>query len=326
MLKAAIVGLGRYADRLVSPVQGVSEKIRFVAASTRDPANGVAFAARHGLRLARDYAGVLDDPEVEAVVHATPHSLHAEQTQQAARAGKHVFVEKPFTLTRASAEETVAVCRQHGIVLAVGFHSRFYPAVLELQKAVRSGVVGEILHVEAHISGPPGGTQDRSADHWRRSRAEQPAGGMTGKGVHLLDLMIALCGPVDSVFARSERRMSSWDLDDVTSMLLHFKGGASGYLATLLATAVCWRLQVLGSAGWAEVRDQTRLTIQPLEGAAVERVLPDSGARRAELEAFADAVKSGTPYPVTPADAVAGAAALEAVEQSAARGAEVRIA
>ena len=325
MLKAAIVGLGRYADRLVAPVQGVSDKIEFVAGATRDPARGEAFAARHGLRLARDYAALLSDAEVEAVVLATPHSLHAEQVQQAAHAGKHVFVEKPFTLTRASAEETVAICRRQGIVLAVGFQSRFYPAFAELQKAVRGGVLGEILHIEAQISGPPGGTQDRTPGHWRTSRTEQPAGGMTGKGVHLLDLMIALCGPVESVYARSDRRTASWTVDDVTSMLMQFRSGASGYLATVLATAQYWRFQVLGSAGWAEIRDQTELTIQPLKGEAVKLSLPDAGARRAELEAFADAVALGTAYPVTHDEAVAGAAALEAIEQSAARRVEVKI-
>lgn len=326
MLDTAIVGLGRYADRLLEPTQGKSDRIRFVAGATRPSSDGSAFAARHGITLASDYQTLLAHPDVKAVVLATPHSLHADQVQQAARAGKHVFVEKPFTLTRADAEATCAVCREQGVTLAVGFNTRFYPAVAELHRLVTAGELGKVLHVEGQISGPPGNARAQQKGHWRSTRAEQPAGGMTGKGIHLVDLMLWMCGAIESVYARSEQRVLPIDMDDVTSMLFRFRSGASGYLSTLLATAPYWRLQVLGSAGWAEVREQNVLTVQRTGEPPQVRTYDDVDTRRAELDAFADAVAGVSPYPVTAEQAIAGSAVLEAIDQSAKRGHEVRIA
>src|SRR5687768_18409293 len=98
MINAAIVGLGRWGRLLVDSVQGKSEKIRFVAGTTRTLDKAASFAAQHGMALRADYRAILDAPAVEAVVLATPHSKHAEQVMQAARAGKHGFVETPFKL------------------------------------------------------------------------------------------------------------------------------------------------------------------------------------------------------------------------------------
>jgi predicted dehydrogenase len=111
MLRAAICGAGHWGTHLIESVQGRSGKIRFVAAVTRDPAALQPLGQRLGLALSARYADVLADPAVDAVVLATPHSQHADEIAAAAKARKHVFVEKPFTLTRASAEGAIEACR-----------------------------------------------------------------------------------------------------------------------------------------------------------------------------------------------------------------------
>lgn len=131
MVNAAVVGLGRWGQVLVNAARG-SGKIRFVAGCTRTPAKAEAFAAEHGFRLLADYAAVLADPEVEAVVLATPHTQHADQVKAAAAAGKHVFCDKPFTLTRDSAAEAIAACRKAGVEIAVGHNRRFLPGYADL--------------------------------------------------------------------------------------------------------------------------------------------------------------------------------------------------
>src|SRR5207244_5179311 len=121
---------------------------------------------------------------------------------------------------------------------------------------------GKLLHLEGNFCGPSAYRFDRA--HWRQSREEGPAGGMTGRGVHLVDAMLFLGGRIASVHARSARQVKSHGLDDTTSMLLEFAGGASGYLGTVIATAETWRLQALGANGWAEVGGVEHLGTWPL--------------------------------------------------------------
>src|SRR2546425_8577422 len=104
MINAAIVGLGWWGRTLVESVQG-SEFIRFAAGATRTVSPEVkAFADTNKLRLAEGFEALLKDPNIQAVVLCTPHSMHAQQVIAAAQAGKHVFCEKPFALTKSDAE------------------------------------------------------------------------------------------------------------------------------------------------------------------------------------------------------------------------------
>ena len=128
MLNAAIYGLGRWGNRLVESVQG-SSKFRFVKGISREPEKHKEFSQKTGVKVVSSYGRILKDPEIDAVVLATPHSLHVKQIVQAAKAGKHVFVEKPFTLTRKTAEKAVEACKAAGVTLGVGFNRRYSPVV-----------------------------------------------------------------------------------------------------------------------------------------------------------------------------------------------------
>lgn len=324
MLNAAVVGLGHWGRRLVLAVQGKSERIRFVAAVTRTPARAAGFAREQGLALHAELAGALADPAIGAVVIASPHSMHPAHVVQAANAGKHVYVEKPLALERAGAAEAVRACASRGVVLAVGFNRRFRPAVQELQRLAREGALGTVLHLEGAFSGPalapPGET-----GAWRTLRAENPGGAMTGRGIHVADLMISIAGPVASVYGFSERRVLEVDMDDTTSCIVRFRAGQTGTLSSLRSTANFWRLHVFGSKGWAEVRGERQLTTCALGGVPQTRDYGDTDTLRAALECFADATQGRARYPVTPEEAVNGAALLEALVRSASAGAPVTI-
>src|SRR5512134_2879349 len=147
MINAAIVGLGRWGQNTVRSVFGKSERLRFIRAMVRHPDAVREFAAQHELELTDDFAAVLADPRVQAVVLVTPHTLHVEQIVAAAVAGKAVLCEKPLALTRAGAERAIAACKEAGVVLAVGQDKRIWPSMRELKRVVASGVLGEILHV-----------------------------------------------------------------------------------------------------------------------------------------------------------------------------------
>src|SRR5262249_57551228 len=139
MVRAAIVGLGRWGRSLVAAVQGKSDAIRFVAGHTRTRAAAEDFCREHDIKLADSFEALLSDRAVDAVVLATPHSQHETQVLAAAAAGKHVFVEKPITLTRRSADAVVAATQRAGVVLAVGFTRRFHPAISHIPHPPNSG-------------------------------------------------------------------------------------------------------------------------------------------------------------------------------------------
>jgi predicted dehydrogenase len=324
MLNVAMYGLGRWGSRLAESVQG-SSKIRIVRGISRDPARHKEFSQKAGIKVVSSYGRVLKDPEIGAVILATPHSLHVRQIIQAAKAGKHVFVEKPFTLTRKTAEKAVAACKVAGVTLSVGLNRRHAPSFVEMMSRIRAGVIGDVLHVEATHSGPTGYSLDRAS--WRSTRAEAPGGGMTARGVHTLDAMIQIAGPVASVYAFSDKRKlpADIDMDDTTSMLMRFAGGATGSLSTVFVTADLYTVRVFGSKGWIELRGDTELILRGLHGQPERVTLPAVDKERAELEAFADAVEQKKNFVVPPEEAVNGVAVLEAIEVSAARGKAVQI-
>jgi predicted dehydrogenase len=324
MINAALVGLGKWGQRLVTSVQGKSKDIKFVAGVSRDPSRSKAFGDAQGLKLTDSFGEVLADKSIDAVVLATPHSQHHGEIVAAAKAGKHVFVEKPMALSRKHAADAVKACESAGVVLGIGFGRRFAPAFLDLQNAVKEGKIGDILHVEAQFSGPTG--YQLTPDNWRASRIEAPGGGMAARGIHTLDGMIALAGPVASVFAYSFRQKLSVDVDDTTSMLLRFANGKSGYLATIYATANYWRIQAIGTEGWAEMRGELNFSISDLKGNVKTT---DHGAKDLEhaiLENFARAASTNGKFVVSGEQAVNAIAVLEAIPKSAESGKVVTIA
>src|SRR5206468_9576552 len=232
MIDAAIVGLGRWGRTLVEAVQGKSDRLRFTRAVSRDPDRLRDEATRYQLELVGGLEAVLADPGIDAVVLASPHSLHCQQIIAAAAAGKAVFCEKPLTLTKADAERAIRACREAGVVLGVGTDKRFFPAVGELLRLAKNGELGEILHLEAHFSNEVAGT----FSEWRYSAEESPAGGMTGTGIHILDTLVSLVGPVRRVQALLLAYKPPPDPCDSLSVLLEFASGISGTLAAVRST------------------------------------------------------------------------------------------
>jgi predicted dehydrogenase len=326
MIRAAIVGLGRWGQNLVTCAEG-SDRIRFVAGVVRDPSKTRAFAEAHGFPLHDRLDAVLGDPDVDALVLATPHSVHAEQIIAAAEAGKHVFTDKPFTLTTESARTAVQACADRGVTLAVGYNWRFQPALQEIRRMLDDGRLGRLLHMEGNFCGPS--VFWYPEDHWRQAPDEGPAGGMTGRGVHVLDAMIHLGGRVRRVYTHSTRLALDYGIDDTTSTLLEFEGGPNATISTVIASAETWRLQVFGTRGWAEVGDVDHLHTWTLRTCLLnpddlrEKVKPEVTAypqmstERAELEHFAEAVEAGRPLAVPGGDEVHGVEVMDAIIASA---------
>lgn len=320
MLRCAIVGLGRWGQRLVDACQAQGEPIgtdlRFTHAVVRSPDKHKDYAADQCLALHTDFQAALSDAEIDAVVLATPHSQHFDQIMAATAARKHVFVEKPFTLEIEHARLAAESARAAGTVLAVGHNRRFLPAMQDLRSMIDGGQLGTIMHMEGNFSGPFGLGYDPTM--WRASAAESPAGGMTAMGIHIVDAFIYLGGPISKVSAQSAGLVLDVDMDDTTSVMLRFEHGASAYLSTLVATARQWRLQVFGTKAWAQMRDHHILDLCRIDQQeAVTKTYRATDIELAELEAFARACQGGAEYAVTLEEAVHGIAVQAAIIESA---------
>jgi predicted dehydrogenase len=271
-----------------------------------------------GLQEVPTYEALLNDPAIDAVVLATPHSGHPREIAMAVEARRPVFCEKPLALTRADAARAVRACEAADLPLALGHNRRFLPAYTEMQRLIASGTLGTPLHVEGNFSGSFGLEYDSTV--WRADRRETPAGGLTLMGIHVLDAMIGLLGPIEAVAAMSLRQVLKIELDDTSAGMLRFRRGQSGFLSTLTATARLWRLQVFGTKGWAHMLDHHILELGMI-GAAVRWIeYPVVDIERLELEAFARSVSGGERYPVPLPEVVNGIGALEAFAVSAAGG------
>ncbi len=172
------------------------------------------------------------------------------------------------------------------------------------------------------------------ADAWRADKDETPCGGLTPMGVHAIDGMIDLSGPIDTVFCQSFRRVVAVDSDDTTSMLFRMKDGSSGYLGTMTATGPGFSFQVFGSKGWVRLEGMTHVAgasseerrtrlfstikFQPVKGPAEVWEAARHDVTRACLEAFGTAASGGTPFLIPLDEMVHGASVTEAVVKSAA--------
>ncbi|HMH52616.1 MAG TPA: Gfo/Idh/MocA family oxidoreductase [Candidatus Acidoferrum sp.] len=321
-LRVASIGTGRWAGTLADAArQGTG--LSLVACTSRSADHRAGFARKHGCRDVPTFDAVLADPEVEGVVITTPHSLHAEQIVAAARAGKHVFVDKPFTLTVADARRATEVCRAAGVVLALGHQRRRLPASRGLKRLIAEGALGRVGQIEGNMSADYAFATTIRAGMWRADRAETPGGAMTSLGIHHVDTYQYLLGPIARVMAMSRRLVLEIDVEDVTSILFEFASGALGYLGTswLPATRTEW-IGVHGTEAqaWYEARG-TRLSILR-RGESERSAVPLDATEPLveELEEFARCVRERGRPEVSGEEGIANIAVLEAIVESARTG------
>jgi predicted dehydrogenase len=322
MINAAIIGLGWWGKTHLAAAQK-SARLRFVHGVSKEIDAAVPLAETYGFTLSDDLERALADPRVQAVVLATPHSLHTDQVVRVAAAGKPVFCEKPFALKRADAERSVDACRRAGVALGVGTNKRFWPSMVELRRVVKSGALGRIMLIEGHYSNENSGMHFSA---WRDSPDESPGGGMTGTGIHLLDGFVSVAGPVAEVNARLVTHRKGADPRDTISVNFEFESGLTGYFGAVRASPIYWRVHVFGDEGSAEALGETQVVLRSRGGKTEVRDFPKVDSILAELDAFADAVEGRAPYPITPKEIVDVVAGFEAIIKSMRTGKPVSIA
>lgn len=323
MIRAAIVGLGWWGRVLVDAVQGRDAPLRFTHAFVPNPDEVGGFAAQHGVQLLPSFAAVLDHPAIDAVVLATPHSLHVAQIVACAQAGKAVFSEKPLALTLQEAETAVQACRQAGVVLGLGTDRRRLPAMLRLKGLVAGGALGDTLHVEGQYANDA--MRSGLSGSWRTSLAETPGAGLTGPGLHMLDTLIHLVGPVGEMRGQLIQPRGDGIAVDALSLLLNFCGGMTGTMGCVRGVPDYFRATVFGTRGWAELRQFSVLELRIAgQDAVVETYSPELVVGEL-LDRFADAVAGRAAFPVSTTSMLQTVAAFEAAVQALQQADPVRV-
>ena len=327
-LRVAVIGYGWWGKTIVATLQSSPLlKVEMVIEQEEVPRLAAqALGATQDFTVSSRFEDAIANPNVEAIVLCTPHKLHAAQIAAAAKAGKHVFCEKPLCLSFADAVQAVAACKAANVQLGIGHERRFEPAIIELRRRIANGDLGTILQIEGNFS------QDKffalPPDNWRLSKELAPCGPLSATGIHLVDLAIAILGPADNVLARLNTLASNFANGDTLAVMLSFKSGATALISAILATPFDGRFTVYGSKGWIEVRDRTHP--ENPTGWDISTVLSGKEKQthyeaphtivRANLEAFANGVRGISPYPVTTAEMLANVAALESIMKSAESG------
>ena len=329
MQKAAIVGLGWWGQHVLRQMRD-SKVVRIThAVGSREEHR--ALAGQYGIGFSTNLQGVCADPSIDFVILTTPHALHTQQIIAAARAGKHVFCEKPIGLSVKEVRQSLDACRAAGVRLGVGHERRFEPAVEALRKLLNSGSFGTIMHVEAAFSHDK--LRSLTGDNWRVSSQGEIPLAMTATGIHLTDLFLDLIGPIEEVTAFPAERMASSGYADTLSVHVRFASGATGHINTILATPFYSRFIIYGSDSWAEVRDATHpdeagpstLTLQRRSGPSTMSMLSWKDAVRANLEQFALSIEGRADYPFAEEQIVSNIAVMAAVSRSVTAGRGVSV-
>lgn len=330
-LQAGFVGCGNITDTHARAAREAG--LGIAAFFGRDPAKAEAMAARFGGRAFARYEDFLAYRPMDLVVIGSPSGVHAEQGIAAAERGLHVLVEKPIDVTTARGAALVTAAETAGVTLGVLFQDRLKPDLVRLREHVRGGGLGRVLLASARVKWhrPP---EYYSASRWRGTKALDGGAALVNQGIHTVDLLVWLLGPVARVHALTATHLHSIEGEDVALALLRF---ASGAVATLEATTVAFpgyprRVEISGTEGTVVVEGDRLVAADlrsPVPGlvtagdgeaaSASTAVVSDAAPHRRMIEDFARAIVGGGPPACDGREGLRSLAVVEAVYAAAGR-------
>ena len=257
-LKIAMLGTGRIADVELAPALTERSGACLWSVLSRDGERAQDFATRHRARAPRaaysDLDALLADPELDAVLIATPDRLHAAQAITAARAGKHVFTEKPMATEKNEAWAMVRACAEQDVRLGVGYHMRWHAGHRALAAAAHAGRFGELRHMRVQWA-----RRQDSDSNWRAHPQVGRWWSLAGVGTHCLDqvrwFMAPSCGEITQVSSVISNAVWGSPHDETAVLALKFDNGATAEICTSVLFDAPRRMEVYGTAGHALCED-----------------------------------------------------------------------
>jgi predicted dehydrogenase len=291
-LRVAALGMGWWSDVLADAIKR-SNQLEIIACYTRSQDKRRAFAQKYGCKPATNYDEILNDNSIEAVINTTPNNVHLETTRLAAEAGKHVFLDKPIANTVAEGREIAEVCSKAGVVLALGYQRRRESHFRWIKAEIDAGRFGRLVQAECNISRDRLGQFDISS--WRYTAAGMPGGVMLQIGIHYIDVLEYLMGPITSVSAQLAQLVLPGDNPDVANMILRHENNAlSNLTASYASASEFYMMNIYGKEASAYYDLFTGLRhLKRGEKAARAIATEKNDTIREELEEFARCVRAG---------------------------------
>ena len=321
MLRFAYIGTGWWGMELAKNSLALKDIIEIAGCCTLIDKEAETFRAQFGGKRFPRYEDALADPEIDAVLLATPHSLHWTQIIAAAKAKKNVFVEKPLALTVETGQQAVKAAEDAHIALGIGHNRRYSQVARTMKQMVESGQCGKILHVEANYSSAGG--MHYVPGMWRAKREECPGGGIAPMALHVVDTLTWILGPVARIASICKRQAVRVELDDTSASLFELESGITGTLGCVFASAMNATLKFYGTKCNLEARDNFKelivTPVDPKEPVTRLRYEIDDTVQQ-ELRAFAESCANRTKFPVRPAEALHNVAVMQSIIASSDQG------
>jgi predicted dehydrogenase len=291
----ACIGMGWWSDVLADAIQR-SGKLKIVSCYTRTEEKRANFAKKYNCKAAPSLEEILSDPSVEGLINTTPNNVHLETCVAAAKAGKHMFVDKPIANTLQDGRAIVRACQEANIVLTVGYQRRRENQFRWIRQKIEEGHFGILSQAEANIARHRMGRFDLTS--WRHQASEMPGGVMLQIGLHYVDVLEYLIGPVKTVNGKIQHLAMEGENPDVAALQMeHENGVLSNLLACYCASDELYTFNVYGTDATAYYNLQEGLRYLPRGQTELELIqCKKNDTILEELEEFADSVR-GTRKP-----------------------------
>ncbi|HLX73957.1 MAG TPA: Gfo/Idh/MocA family oxidoreductase [Terriglobales bacterium] len=306
-VKVGIVGLGRWA-KVLTRAAAKSDKLKIVAAYSRSEEKRQNFARETGVAAVADLKAMLSSPEIKGVILTVPNEQHLPVAREVAKAGKHVYTEKPIASTLEEGLQIAALEKQFGVTVTVGHSARLMAGVRKIREAIDSGELGRVAFLEANFSNER--ALELTPNTWRWYKDRAPGGPLSQLAIHQFDLLHYLGGEIEEVGSMASKLSPvGAEVDDQSMTLLKFADGKIGYVGSCWTSPGVFAVRVFGSKGlmhyeidfgtWDtpyKLHLTSTLYIQRGKdgyGKREELKVPPSDMFRAELEMFAESCRSG---------------------------------
>src|SRR5215469_6428932 len=306
-VKLGIVGLGRWAKVLTRAAQ-TSDTFRIVAAYSRSADKRAAFTQEFGVPATPDLRTLLADPAIKGVILTVPNEQHLPLAAEVARAGKHVYTEKPIAGSLEEGLAIEALERSHGVTVTVGHSARLMAGIQAIRAAIDAGELGRVAFIEANFSNER--ALELTPATWRWYKARAPGGPLSQLAIHQFDVLHYLGGEIVEASAMASKLSPvGAEVDDQSMTMLRFADGKLGYVGSCWTSPGIFAVRVFGAKGlmhyeidfetW-DTPDKLHLTstlyIQRGKDGYAKREelpIPPSDMFRAELDMFAASCVSG---------------------------------